>query len=194
MRPPEEALVPFRREQAGLDFTYQPVGTTAGWRGETKPPAGFRFDRATASLGSGQAAFEAAADALRRWRAFDVGWAEVWPTDEPPEPGLVVVVRARVFVLWTRHACRVIYVLDDEQGPLRRYGFGYGTLPGHAETGEERFLVTWDRESDEVTYEVAAFVRPRHPLAVLAAPYAKWLADRFRRGVAAAMRRAVAGA
>jgi len=193
LQPPERVLAPFLREQAALDVTYRDVGTTAGWGEDAKPPAGFHFHRATTLLGSGRQAFEAAAEALRRWREFEVGWAEVWPTDVPPEPGRVVAVRARVFGLWTLHACRVIYVIDDEQGPLRRYGFGYGTLPGHAETGEERFLVTWDRESDEVTYEVAAFVRPRHPLAVLAAPYAKRLADGFRRDSAAAMRRAVAG-
>jgi len=29
----------------------------------------------------------------------------------------------------------------NEEEPIQRYGFAYGTLPDHAETGEERFLV-----------------------------------------------------
>ena len=50
--------------------------------------------------------------------------------------------------LWWLNACRIVYVVD-EAGPVTKFGFAYGTLPGHAGTGEERFLVEWDRASDE---------------------------------------------
>ena len=54
------------------------------------------------------------------------------------------------------NACRVVYVVDEEE-PIQRYGFAYGTLPDHAETGEERFLVEWNRASGEVWYDILAF-------------------------------------
>jgi uncharacterized protein (UPF0548 family) len=51
--------------------------------------------------------------------------------------------------------CRVVYVLDE---PDHR-GFAYGTLPGHAETGEELFAVRYDPADDAVYAEVTAFSR-----------------------------------
>ena len=48
---------------------------------------------------------------------------------------------------------------------MKRFGFGYGTLPRHAERGEERFSVEWYREDGCVYYDVFAFSRPKHPLA-----------------------------
>jgi Domain of unknown function (DUF1990) len=44
--------------------------------------------------------------------------------------------------IWSRSAapCRVVCVVD-EAGPTSKFGFAYGTLPGHVESGEERFLI-----------------------------------------------------
>jgi uncharacterized protein (UPF0548 family) len=49
----------------------------------------------------------------------------------------------------------VVYLVDDPDGR----GFAYGTLPGHAETGEERFVVRYDAAADEVYADVTAFSR-----------------------------------
>jgi uncharacterized protein (UPF0548 family) len=51
--------------------------------------------------------------------------------------------------------CRVVYVVDEPD----RQGFAYGTLPGHAESGEELFMVRFDAASGDVYAEVAAFSR-----------------------------------
>ncbi|PRC54052.1 DUF1990 domain-containing protein, partial [Mycobacterium sp. ITM-2017-0098] len=51
--------------------------------------------------------------------------------------------------------CRVVYVVDE---PDRR-GFAYGTPPGHAERGEELFLVRYDPATQDVSSEVRAFSR-----------------------------------
>ena len=75
-----------------------------------------------------------------------------------------------------------------------RFGFAYGTLPGHAESGEERFLVEWDRADDAVWYDILAFSRPRHPLARLGYPLTRRTQRRFARDSAAAIRQAVAHA
>jgi uncharacterized protein (UPF0548 family) len=45
-------------------------------------------------------------------------------------------------------------VLDEPD----RQGFGYGTLPGHPESGEESFVVR--RDGDRVTLTVGAYSRP----------------------------------
>jgi len=90
-------------------------------------------------------------------------------------------------VYWL-NACRIVYTVDED-GSVRRYGFAYGTLPGHAECGEERFLIEWDRATDEVVYDILAFSRPRHPLARLGYPLVRMLQKKFARDSVAAMRR-----
>jgi len=52
--------------------------------------------------------------------------------------------------------CRVVYVIDEPD--IR--GFAYGTLPGHPESGEERFVVRRDPTTSAVFAEVSAFSRP----------------------------------
>ena len=97
--------------------------------------------------------------ALGLWEHFRLGWVEVSPPETPIQTGEVVAVIARQLGLWWINACRIIYVMDEEE-PIQRYGFAYGTLPDHAEMGEERFLVEWDRASAEVWYDILAFSPP----------------------------------
>ena len=79
----------------------------------------------------------------------------------PIAPGTNVAVLARVLGIWYLNACRIVYVID-ETGPIETYGFAYGTLPDHAEKGEERFSVVWDHADDSVRYEQFAFSRPNY--------------------------------
>jgi uncharacterized protein (UPF0548 family) len=106
------------------------------------PPAGYVVDRTHIKLGEGAGTFAAAQAALRRWQ-------QTWPPETPIQTGQVVVVIARLVGLWWLNACRIVYVVD-EQGPVQRYGFAYGTLPEHAESGEERFTVEWHEKDDAV--------------------------------------------
>jgi uncharacterized protein (UPF0548 family) len=104
--------------------------------------------------------------------------------------GQVVAVMAGLFGSWLLNACRIVYVVD-EMGPVQRYGFAYGTLPEHVESGEERFTVEWHKEDDAVWYDIVAFSRPRQLLIRLGHPFARKLQKRFARDSAAAMQRAV---
>jgi len=131
--------------------------------------------------------------ALVRWEQFRLGWVEAWPPDTSIEKGQVIAVLARSLGLWWLNVCRIVSVVDEE-GSVKRYGFAYGTLPDHAGSGEERFLVEWDRESDGVWYDILAFSRPRHLLARLGYPWLRRVQKRFARDSAATMRRSVAGA
>ena len=158
-----------------MDFTYAASGATQG-----EPPAGFVVDHTRMKLGRGEEVFNKAKRILERWGQFDLGWVEAWPTDTPLRRGEVVAVVAHLFGLWWLSACRIVYVVD-EVAPVTRFGFAYGTLPDHAGTGEERFLVEWDHETGEVWYDILAFSRPRWLIARLGYPYMRRLQRRFGR-------------
>ena len=184
-KPSAERLRDFLTAQSKLDFSYSAVGATAA-----VPPAGYVVDRTRIKLGEGAGAFAAAKAALERWEHFRLGWVETWPPNTPIQADQVVAVIARLFGLWWLNACRIVYVVD-EQGPVQRYGFAYGTLPEHAESGEERFTVEWHEADDAVWYDILAFSRPRQPLARLGYPCVRRLQKRFARDSAAAMKKAV---
>jgi uncharacterized protein (UPF0548 family) len=184
-KPSAERLRDFLATQSKLDLTYAAVGATA-----VVPPAGYVVDRTRIKLREGASVFAAAKAALRRWEHFRLGWVETWPPETPIQAGQVVAVVARLFGLWWLNACRIVYVVD-QAGPVRRYGFAYGTLPEHAESGEERFTVEWHEQDDAVWYDILAFSRPQQLLARLGYPFARRLQKRFAKASAAAMRRAV---
>jgi uncharacterized protein (UPF0548 family) len=185
--PAKECLRAFIASQESMRLTYDAVGATAG-----ELPRGFRADQMRMKVGEGEEAFAAARRGLRRWEQFRLGWIEPWPGDAPIEAGKVVAVMARVCGLWWVNACRIVYVVEEDGDGFARFGFAYGTLPGHAESGEERFLVEWDQRDGSVWYSILAFSRPRHWLAKVAYPMTRRLQARFRRDSAAAMVRAVA--
>jgi uncharacterized protein (UPF0548 family) len=184
-RPPTEAIRAFLASQAKLDLTYTAVGASGG-----EPPAGYVVDHTRVLLGRGEAVFTRARTVLERWAQFDLGWVEVWSPETPILTGEVVAVMTRQFGLWWMSACRIVSVVNEEK-PVARFGFAYGTLPDHAGTGEERFLIEWDRASDEVWYDILAFSRPRWLVARLGYPYLRRLQRRFGRESTAAMIRAV---
>ena len=132
----------------------------------------------------------AATAALQRWEQFRLGWVEAWSPETPIQPGEVVAVMGRAIGLWWLNACRVVYVVD-ESGPITKFGFAYGTLPGHAESGEERFLIEWDQSDDSVWYDILAFSKPHHFLTRLGYPVVRWTQKRFGRDSAASMLKAV---
>ncbi|QDT56463.1 hypothetical protein Pan44_45170 [Caulifigura coniformis] len=187
LKPTPALIHDFLARQRELPFTYQAVGST-----RTSPPEGHDVDHTRVSLGKGEAAFEAGRLALQQWKQFDLDWVTAGPTDTPVEVGQPIAVWARKFGLYWVNACRIVYV-QAEEGPLTRFGFAYGTLPGHVEAGEERFLVEWNRQTDEVFYDILAFSRPRHPLIRLAYPLMRRQQRRFARDSAAAMQAVVTG-
>ena len=73
-------------------------------------------------------------------------------------------------------------LISERHGLARELGtgFGLGTIPGHAASGEERFLVSLDPDNGLVHYEVQAISRPAVWLAKLGRPAMRWLQGRFR--------------
>jgi uncharacterized protein (UPF0548 family) len=117
---------------------------------------------------------------------FELSWLHVFPARAPIRDGETVAVVVAHLGFWSVNVDRVVYVLDAPG----EYGFAYGTTREHAETGEERFVVLWDRHDDSVWYEITAFSTPRHPLARLGWPFTRALQKRFARDSMAAMQRA----
>jgi len=184
-KPSAETLRQLVKEQANLPFSYSAVGATA-----QTPPAGYVVDRTRIKLGVGRSVFHSAKVALQRWQQFRLGWVEAWSPETPLEPGQVVAIMGWAVGLWWLNSCRIVYTVD-ESGPITKFGFAYGTLPGHVESGEERFLIEWDRDTDMVWYDILAFSRPNHFLTRLGYRLVRRSQKRFGRDSAAAMFRAV---
>ncbi len=184
-KPSAESMRRFLAEQVQLEFSYAAVGATA-----TTPPAGFVVDHTRLKLGEGEAVFHSAQAALRRWEQFRLSWVAAWPTDTPIRPGEVVAVMGWAVGFWWLNSCRIVYVVD-EAGPIAKFGFAYGTLPGHIESGEERFLIEWSRADDSVWFDILAFSRPNHFLIRRGYPLVRRAQKRFGREAAASMLRAV---
>lgn len=182
--PTADQISHFLEAAQSLPLSYAEAGAT-----RATPPAGFTVDHNRITLGHGSEVFDRAVAALKTWRHFDLGWVRLVPDNSLWVPGSVVASLIHHFPLWSLNACRVLYTIDDRNGPLKRFGFAYGTLTEHAECGEERFTIEWDTASDEVCYDILAFSRPRHWLARAGYPLTRWWQRRFVRDSLAAMAR-----
>jgi uncharacterized protein (UPF0548 family) len=181
VRPPSDAkLARILAAVGDARFTYDAIGATAS-TGE--PPDGYHQVRVTRVLGRGDEVFAAAVDGIRRWQLHRRQGYRVAPDEPPIEVGTVVAVDVPLVAVHVIATCRIAWVVDEPD----RFGFGYGTLPIHPESGEEAFLV--ERGTDEasgdpgdVRLAITAFSRPRHALVRLAGPVARRQQARATRG------------
>ena len=133
-------------------FTYPEVGATRGGR---LPCSGYHLMRIRSRIGAGGSVFAAAGAAVLDWRMHRaLGVARVTATAPRAAEGVRVVISLGLGPLRIPAPCQVVWSADEE----RRAGFGYGTLPGHPECGEESFVVTWEPD-DSVVLSVTAFSR-----------------------------------
>jgi uncharacterized protein (UPF0548 family) len=143
--------------------TYPHLGATAS----EDLPSGYNHAPHHLVLGP-TALFDRARDGLKTWQAHRGAGLEVHPGAEPAE-GHTVLVTTRIGLLWVVAPCRVIYTVDEPD----RFGFAYGTLPGHPETGEESFMV--ERREDVTVVSNEAFSRPADVLARAGGPITRAL-------------------
>jgi len=176
----------FLANRQSSDFSYLSQGMTA----RPECPAGYNSDHNRVFLGHGVEAFEAAKRALNSWKMFDLGWVNVFPCHAPVHTGSTVAIVVRIFGADFLNACRIVYVVDESDSDIRRYGFAYGTLQDHAEMGEERFVIEWNRDDESVFYDLRAISRPRLFFPALFYPFTRALQRRFARDSLKAMSRA----
>jgi uncharacterized protein (UPF0548 family) len=183
-KPSPEIIHAFLAAQKDQPFSYDQVGAS-----RATAPDGYVVDHNRVQLGVGRAFFERATRAVRQWKMFEMDWLELcWP-NVPIVAGSTVAVVVHHLGFWSLNACRIVYTIR-ERGAVERYGFAYGTLPDHAEMGEERFTVEFRANDETVWYDIYAFSRPR-PLARLAHPFTRALQKRFASDSKVAMQRSV---
>jgi len=183
-RPEPGAVSALLAKQASEPFSYEEVGAT-----RADLPDGYDTAVVDVALGRGEETFRRARHAIETWAMFELGWVRLHGREQAPAPGVTVAVVARVLGLWSVNVARVVYVIDEPD----RFGFAYGTLPAHAERGEELFAVA-RAPNGEVTYEIRVFSRPQQWWSHLGKPIVAGRQARFREDSCAAMARAVASA
>jgi uncharacterized protein (UPF0548 family) len=150
---------------AETDITY-PKSEQGATRGEM--PGGYDHLSITAEIGEGQAAFDWAADALMRFEMHRRAGLKIEATGPVAAPGVTVAQGVGVGPVQVVAGCRVIYTVDE---PTRR-GFGYGTLPGHPEIGEESFTVELTA-SGQVRFALRSFSKPATAIGRATVPLGK---------------------
>lgn len=182
-RPGPARINEFLIRASGETFSYKHIGRT-----KEHPPEFWAVDHNRVLIGQGPCDWEKAKEAIRTWKMFDLGWVELWQPDTPIQTGITVAVLVDQLGFYSLNAARIVYTVDEPA----RFGFAYGTLQSHVESGEERFTIERDPETEEVWYDLFAFSRPNSLLVKIAYSYARRLQKRFAADSMAAMHRTVA--
>jgi uncharacterized protein (UPF0548 family) len=159
-----------------LCLTYEPRGRTL----DGPLPEGFHHLQVERRLGSGDAVYARAAQALMTYAPQrGIG---LRPVATAPRAAVGVDLLSRLVVAPV--PCRVVWVVEEPH----RTGFGYGTLEGHVESGEEGFLI--ERRGEAVYAVVRAYSRPAWRAARLAGPLLRWGQRAAAQGYLLALHRA----
>lgn len=169
--PTVEQLTAFVARQTDLPITYDTPGMTAN-----APPPGYQADYHRVLLGYGSQVFESARSAMHDWCMFPNSWITTFPAQLPIEIGKVVAITAHFGPIRWTNACRILQVTDHAS----EFSFAYGTLPDHAERGEERFRLRLQADG-AVCYDILAYSQPQHWLAHLGYPLARLAQKKFAR-------------
>lgn len=187
-KPDEQSVRKFVAEQADKPLSYNEVGATLN----ENAPAGYTIDHNRIKLGTGYSTFERAIEAVRNWKMFDIPWIKLCFEDTPIKVGQTVAIMANHFGFWSLNAAQIVYVLDETENAVEKFGFAYGTLDEHAERGEERFSVEYHAADETVWYDLYAFSQTNQFLAQIGYPVSRYLQKEFARESKAAMQKVVA--
>lgn len=174
-RPTEQWLQDLVGQESSHELTYHDHGATLGSPPERLHGGAAHHLSRRRRAGAGVDDMRLGRDAIRSW----AGHRAMGMALEPPLPPLTegatmaFAVKPLPLPLWVSGACRVVAVVDED----RRFGFVYGTLPHHPESGEEAFLVH-HHPDDTVEFEIAAFSRSNDPLVRFAGPVGRWMQHR----------------
>lgn len=182
-RPSMEHIERFLDRSRDLPLSYGPTGIV-----RHRPERG-RFDEALVRIGHGDGDFARARAALTGWKQFDVGWLEIFPRCPPIETGTVVAVLIQHLGLWSLNGARVLYSVGGADGRAA-FGYAYGTLTNHVESGEELFEVFVDPRNGDVMYRIRAVSGPQTTITRIGQPIVRLFQARFRRDSAIAIKRA----
>jgi uncharacterized protein (UPF0548 family) len=150
-RPSAYDLQSIHESQQDQQLTYEGVGLTLG-----EMPSDYHHLKAERVVGSGNALMERGREAIRTWTAQAQMKLVLHPQVPDFAEGSVLVFALPLSPtpFWATGACRIVKIVDEPQ----HFGFVYGTLPHHPESGEESFLVH-HHDDDRVSFTVTAFSR-----------------------------------
>jgi uncharacterized protein (UPF0548 family) len=162
--------------------TYPDVGATmAGGQ-----PEGYHYHQHETILGHGFEAFGRAVRGLKAWEAHRGPGIRIFPKGQDITTGATVVVTLGSARVALAAPCRIVSVIDQET----RWGFAYGTLPGHPEQGEEAFVVSLAPDGT-VRFQIDAFSRPADPIVRLSGAIGRALQKGGTKGYLRSLRRYV---
>jgi uncharacterized protein (UPF0548 family) len=185
-RPTNDEVEKFLESARVSPLSYSDAGMTGSGRSSD-----YQIDHSRVKLGFGSDTYDRACAALMKWKQFDLGWVELFPKNASIAVDSTVTVLVNHSLLWSLNASRIVYLVDDQDGPIKRFGFAYGTTIDHAERGEERFVIEWTQQDNSVWYDILAYSRPGHWLAKVGYPFTRWWQKRFARDSLKAMLREV---
>lgn len=162
--------------------TYDHVGSTLG----AEPDAGPQRHESSVKVGVGESAFLSARGALRSWLPQRSLGASIAPTDVVPGLDETVILSVGVGPLRLLVPNRIVSMVDEPD----RYGYAYGSLPGHPERGEEFFLVEM-LDGGDVVLTIRVDAEPAHQLRWLRpviVPLGRVAVGRYQSAVVRALR------
>ncbi len=169
-QPSAKELATIRESQLDQLCTYEESGLTLG-----EMPAGYHHLRHERFVGSGAALMDCGREAIRTWKAQSQ--LKLILSPEVPEFSkgsvLVFALPLSPSPFWATGACRIVKIVDEP----RRFGFVYGTLPHHPETGEEAFLVHL-HDDDRVSFTITAFSRAKTLPMKVSGPVGRFIQSR----------------
>jgi uncharacterized protein (UPF0548 family) len=146
---------------ASADVTYEPVTRTITEDG---------LVHHTRTLGVGSTVFDDAVRRLKAWAPQRHLGATVLPENQGPEVGATILVDLHLGPIAVAVPNRVVAVIDEPN----RWGYAYGTLPGHHERGEESFIIR-RHPDDTITASITVDAIPASLPARLLAPVVRAL-------------------
>lgn len=176
--PTEDDLVRLREAQP----TYDHIGSTLG----EEPVASPHRHETSVKVGVGESAFLSARGALLSWLPQRSLGAWITPTDVVPDLDETVILGVGVGPLRLLVPNRIVALVDEPD----RYGYAYGSLPGHPERGEEFFLVEL-LDGGDVVLTIRVEAEPAHQLRCLRpviVPLGRVAVGRYQSAVVQALR------
>ena len=119
-------------------------------------------NRRVTVVGHGRLAFDRAAATLDHVEGcFQHDWLRCYRG-----PTALVVCSRQLGCIWLTNVNKILRDVSDP----RARSLAWGTTTQHVLLGEERLQVLWDEATDEVSFEILSFSRPRHALAWMGYP------------------------
>ena len=169
--PSADAISKYLDYSAKASFSYEEVGESKNARVQ-----GYDNDHSSKVVGKGTEDWEKAKQILLNWDHFPAAWTKIHDLNPTVEVGNDVAVTFNLFGLWWVNSARIVYFFDEPN----RFGFAYGTLHGHVETGEEIFYLEKDSEGI-ISYHLKAFSKPAYWFVRLGYPAARFFQRKFVR-------------